>query len=100
VIAALARRHGRDLAAAAYLVLDNRDAAERSAAGGMAIALSRTEGPAGAIDHDRLRVQMVGATLARALEAHRTTREVDPLLEGADRAALGRLTALQRAVAA
>ncbi len=66
----------------------------------MATVLRRAGGPATVIDHDRLRVAMVGATLARALEAHRTTREVDPVLDSADRAALGRLTALQRAVAA
>jgi hypothetical protein len=98
LIEAVARRHGREFAAVAYLVLDNREAAERCAAAGIADVLR--SGGAVQADDVGLRRAMVGATLRRALEADRALREVDPLPNGSSAASLARLNASQRAVAA
>jgi hypothetical protein len=97
-IAALSRRHDREFAALAYVVLDSREAAERSAAEGIADVLRHSPGEIS--DLSEARNAMVGATLRRALEAHRTLREVDPLPGMAPDTLLARLTPVQRAVAA
>jgi hypothetical protein len=95
--ATLARRHGRELASLAYLVLQNRVAAEQAAARGVADVLIRGQPPA---DDRALHVALVGATLRRALDAHRATREVDPLEGPRARHSLTPLSPLRRAVAA
>ena len=70
VVAIAARRHGRELAALAYLVLQNRGASEEAAAAGLADALrAKQEEPDWA--------PLVGAVLSRALEAHGQIREID-----------------------
>jgi hypothetical protein len=97
-IAARGRRQDRELAALAYLVLDSRDAAERCAAQGIADVLRQS--PEETSDQSEVRDAMVGATLRRALDVHRTLREVDPLPGMAPDTVLARLTPLQRAIAA
>jgi hypothetical protein len=89
-LAAAARRHGRELAGLAYLVLQNRHASEEAAAAGLADVLRADAAPAWSTT--------VGAVLRRALEAHRRIREVDAPGE-ATPPALTRLSPLQRAVA-
>ena len=89
-MAAAARRHGRELSALAYLVLQNRSASEEAAAAGMADVFR-----AGADETDW--AAMVGAVLRRALDAHRRVREVDAPGE-ATPPALTLLSPLQRAV--
>ena len=90
-MAAAARRHGRELSALAYLVLQNRSASEDAAAAGLADVLrAGTDEPEW--------TAMVGAALRRALEAHRQVREVDAPGE-ATPPALTLLSPLQRAVA-
>jgi hypothetical protein len=96
---ALARRHGRELAALAYLVLQNREAAEQSAARGMANVLRRPF-DASRPDEARLRDALIGATLRMALDAHPETPEIDPLAGPTARSSLTGLSPLQRAVAA
>ena len=89
-LAAAARRQGRELAALAYLVLQNRTASEAAAAAGLADVLRLSRAPASSAT--------VGAVLRRSLEAHRRVREVDAPRE-ATPPALTRLSALQRAIA-
>jgi len=90
-MAAAARRHGRELAALAYLVLQHRSASEGAAAAGLADALRRiADQPSWAA--------MVGAVLRRALEAHARLREIDAPGE-ATPPALTLLSPLQRAIA-
>ncbi|HEX6475447.1 MAG TPA: hypothetical protein VF114_10235 [Candidatus Limnocylindria bacterium] len=88
-LAAAARRHGRELAGLAYLVLQNRHASEEAAAAGLADGVRTDAAPPWSTT--------VGAVLRRALEAHRRIREVDAPGE-ATPPALTRLTPLQRAV--
>lgn len=101
-LAALARRHGRELAALAYLILQNRHAAERAAAHGLADVLRGP--PAGTdeapTDDTLLRERMIGATLRRALDAHGDTREVDVAGDDSARGTLTAMSPLQRALAA
>lgn len=94
-LAAAARRHGRELAALAYLILQNRSAAEESAAAGLADSLG---GPAAIGGDEPGRGQMVGAVLRRALEAHARIREIDAPHEAMP-PVLTLLSPLQRAVA-
>jgi hypothetical protein len=89
-LAAAARRQGRELAALAYLVLQNRTASEEAAAAGLADQLSLSPAPAWSAT--------VGAVLRRSLEAHRHVREVDAPGEATPQA-LTRLSPLQRATA-
>ena len=89
-LAAAARRHGRELAALAYLVLQNRTASEEAAAAGLADVLCNGSNPAWSAT--------VGATLRRALETHQRIHEVDAPGE-ATPPALTRLSPLQRAIA-
>ena len=91
VVAIAARRHGRELAALAYLVLQNRNASEAAAAAGLADVLRADPDEPGW-------TSMVGAVLRRALEAHGRIREIDAPGE-ATPPALTHLTPLQRAVA-
>ena len=91
VVAIAARRHGRELAALAYLVLQNRNASEAAAAAGLADVLRTDADEPGW-------TSMVGAVLRRALEAHGRIREIDAPGE-ATPPALTHLTPLQRAVA-
>ncbi|HEY8179003.1 MAG TPA: hypothetical protein VIH33_01265 [Candidatus Limnocylindria bacterium] len=91
VVAIAARRHGRELAALAYLVLQNRNASEAAAAAGLADVLRTGADEPGW-------TSMVGAVLRRALEAHGRIREIDAPGE-ATPPALTHLTPLQRAVA-
>lgn len=79
-------------------MLDNRQAAEQSAAAGIADVVRRNP-DLGSIDNAQIRDAMVGATLRCALDAHRDLREVDPLPEVARNASLAMLSPLQRAVA-
>lgn len=90
VLAAVARRGGRELAALAYLVLQNRSASEQAAAAGIADVIRRGENASSS--------STVGAVLRRALEGHSRIREIDAPGE-ATPAVLTRLSALQRAVA-
>lgn len=101
-LAALARRHGRELASLAYLILQNRHAAERAAAQGLADVLRGS--PAGTdetpTDDSLLRDRLVGATLRRALDAHHDTREVDIAGGNSARGTLTAMSPLQRALVA
>jgi hypothetical protein len=75
---ALARRYGRELAAAAHAVLESREAAEAAAAAGIADVLRAHQTatlPETATTLDVLR----SATLRRAEAARRRWRQVDPL---------------------
>jgi len=75
--AALARRYGRELAAAAHAVLESREAAEAAAAAGIADVLRArhaTRLPETAATRDDL----VSATLRRAAAAPRHWHQVDP----------------------
>jgi hypothetical protein len=95
VLAAAARRHGRELSALAYLVLQNRRASEEAAAAGLADSWRGL--PAGSAS-EPARTTMVGAALRRALEFHGRIREIDAPAEGTP-SALTLLSPLQRAVA-
>ena len=64
----------------------------------MADVLRRTP-DASSIDAAEVHDAMVGATLRRALDTHRTLREVDPQPDVARDASLAKLSPLQRAVA-
>ncbi len=69
-VANAARRHGRELAALAYLVLQHRSASEAAAAAGLADVLrAHADEPQWG--------SMVGAVLRRALEGHGRIREID-----------------------
>jgi hypothetical protein len=91
VVAIAARRHGRELAALAYLVLQNRIASEQAAAAALADVLRPETGEP---DWG----SMVGAVLRRSLEAHSRVREIDVPGE-ATPPALTVLAPLQRAIA-
>lgn len=91
VVAIAARRHGRELAALAYLVLQSRSASEVAAAAGLADVFRTDADEPGW-------TPLVGAVLRRALEAHGRIREIDAPGE-ATPPALTHLTPLQRAVA-
>jgi hypothetical protein len=91
IVAISARRHGRELAALAYLVLQNRTASEEAAAAGLADALrAKQKEPDWA--------PLVGAVLRRALEAHGRVRGIDAPGE-ATPPALTLLFPVQRAIA-
>ena len=92
VVAIAARRHGRELAALAYLVLQNRSASEDAAAAGIADVLRANP------DEPRW-APLVGAVLRRALEAHGQIREIDAPGE-ATPPTLTLLFPVQRAIAA
>ncbi|HEX5579442.1 MAG TPA: hypothetical protein VFY43_07240 [Candidatus Limnocylindria bacterium] len=89
-LAAAARRQGRELAALAYLVLQNRAASEGAAAAGLADVLRIGPAPAWPAT--------VGAVLRRGLEAHRSVHEVDAPGDATPPALTG-LTPLRRAIA-
>jgi len=91
VVAMAARRHGRELAALAYLVLQNRRASEEAAAAGLADALRAKQG-----EPDW--APLVGAVLRRALDAHGRIREIDAPSQ-ATPPALTILLPVQRAIA-
>ena len=94
---ALARRYGREMAAAAYVILENRQAAERAAAGGIADFLRERGEPDEAetcLDH-----QLIGLSLRRALAGDGGQHEIDPLVDETVSQRLAALTGLQRAAA-
>ena len=95
--ATLARRYGREMAAAAYVVLENRRAAERAAAGGIADFLREHGAPQeseSCLDH-----RLIALSLRRALAGDGRQHEIDPLADESLSRSLARLSGLQRAAA-
>jgi hypothetical protein len=95
----VARRVGRELAAAAYVVLEHRAAAQDAAAAGIGDVLRGIVDPA-TIGQPGFHDALVGATLRRALDARQDLREVDPLADGAGLGPLATLSPVQLAVSA
>lgn len=79
-IPALARRYGRELASAAYEILESRQAAETAAAAGIADVL-RARGATTLRDDEETSLALAVATRRRAEAAHRHWPEVDPQVE-------------------
>jgi hypothetical protein len=77
---ALARRYGRELAAAAHAVLESREAAEAAAAAGIADVLRARRATTLPETAATLQV-LTSATLRRADAARRHWRQVDPLAD-------------------
>jgi hypothetical protein len=95
---ALARRYGRELAAAAHEALESREAAEAAAAAGIADVL-RARNATSLPETPATREALTSATLRRAAAARRQWRQVDPSPDQEAAAALS-FTVSAEAVAA
>lgn len=96
-LATITTRFGRELTGIAYLVLQHSEGAAGAVARGIAETWRQADDPDRFPDLERLRMALLGATARQALLSHRSSRSVDPTVDGPRRDAVSGLSPQARA---